>query len=112
MRLFNQRNPNRRVFLATSCGSLASTIAYGRTACGQHGDQSAAKNDRPQFGLIGAGYQPDIKRRGRGFAIGKQALDHADLVAVCEVDSVAGENAVENLSGGKAPLVDDYRKVI
>lgn len=72
----------------------------------------AQKNDRPTFGLIGAGWQPDTKRRGRGIAIGGQATNFADVSVICELDSVAALYANQKIAGGKAQLVDDYRRVL
>ena len=97
----------RRSFLARSATGLAATsLAYGK----QHA--IAAKNDRPAVGLIGAGWQPDTKRRGRGQAIGQQATAFGDVVTICELDSVAADFANEHISDGKATLVKDYRTVI
>lgn len=64
------------------------------------------------MGLIGAGWQPDTKRQGRGQAIGQQAIEFGDVVTICELDSVAADFANERISGGKAKLVSDYRLVL
>lgn len=97
----------RRAFLAHSIAvASASKITYSNHLA------FAAKNDRPTFGLIGAGWQPDTRRQGRGIAIGGQATKFADVAVICELDSVAAEYANEKITGGKAELVDDYRRVL
>lgn len=97
----------RRTFLKHSIAVAgASGIAYSNHSA------FAAKNDRPTFGLIGAGWQPDTKRQGRGIAIGSQAAKFADVAVICELDSVAADYANEKITGGKAELVDDYRRVL
>jgi len=42
---------------------------------------TAAENDCPHLALLGAGWQPDTQRRGRGIAIGRQAAAFGDIVA-------------------------------
>lgn len=75
--------------------------------------QSAkSANDRLQFGLIGAGWRPDIKRNGRGIAIGRQAAKLGDVVAICEVDTVAAEYAAEKVSNGQATAYHDYQELL
>ncbi|MDV6029547.1 MAG: Gfo/Idh/MocA family oxidoreductase [Phycisphaera sp. RhM] len=97
----------RRTFLARcASGIAATTVAY------QSGTTIAAKNDRPVFGLIGAGWQPETKRQGRGIAIGTQAASLADIPVICELDSVAAGFANQKICGGKATIVDDYRRVL
>jgi len=98
----------RRVFLARSASATAATLAYAKGLPAE----SADKNDRPAVAVIGAGWQPEVRRFGRGMKIGQQAAEFADVAVVCEVDTVAGDRAVQDLSGGKADLVDDYRRVI
>ena len=97
----------RRTFLARSASAVAATAAG-------YSSQSAiaSKNDRPTFGLIGAGWQPQTKRQGRGIAIGSQAAELGDVAEICELDTVAAEFANQRVSGGKADLVDDYRRVL
>ncbi|QEF98981.1 Inositol 2-dehydrogenase [Stieleria maiorica] len=97
----------RRTFLARGASGLAaSTVAY------HFRDATAAKNDRPTVGLIGAGWQPETKRQGRGIAIGSQAARLADIPVICELDTVAAEFANHKICGGKATIVDDYRRVL
>jgi predicted dehydrogenase len=104
---------NRRVFLARG---VAGCAAAGAAAAGvvtyPRSTALAAKNDRPVFGLIGAGWQPQTRRRGRGIAIGKQAAPFGEIASICEVDTVAAEYAQEHVAGGRARHVDDYRRVL
>ncbi|TWT93024.1 Gfo/Idh/MocA family protein [Neorhodopirellula pilleata] len=107
------RRVNRRVFLARSTLAYVSTsVAYTCWAAGGNHVNANDKNDRPKVALIGAGWQPDKRRRGRGLEIGKQATAHADLVAICEVDSVAAKFAHQTLTQGRCELLSDYRQII
>ena len=98
---------SRRVFLAR----CATTAAASSLAYASHSAYSA-KNDRPTFGLIGAGWVPSTKRKGRGIAIGAQAAKLGDIAMLCEIDSVAAEYANRQVAGGKASVVEDYRRVL
>lgn len=103
----------RRSFLVRSTLAYASTsVAYNQWIAEPNQLIASEKNDRPLVALIGAGWQPDKRRRGRGLEIGKQALAHADLVAICEVDSVAGRFARQSLTQNRCELLTDYRKII
>lgn len=103
---------NRRVFLAT-CAVASSFVDY-RAATGNENSatENDSKNDRPRFGLIGAGWQPDWKRQGRGIAIARQAQQLGDVSMVCEVDAVAGQWSQNELGAQSTQLVDDYRRVL
>jgi predicted dehydrogenase len=97
----------RRTFLARCTASGASgALLYSSESV------IAAKNDRPTFGLIGAGWQPETKRQGRGIAIGRQAVELADVAVVCDLDSEAAEYANHRVSEGRAAIVDDYRRIL
>ncbi|MEM9585806.1 MAG: Gfo/Idh/MocA family oxidoreductase, partial [Planctomycetota bacterium] len=100
-------NITRRTFLARSTTAVAATsVAYHARG------QDLEKNDRPVLGLIGAGYQPDTKRQGRGIAIGRQAAKLGDIAMIAEVDSVASDYANRHVAEGKANCVIDYRSVV
>ncbi|MEL6109385.1 MAG: Gfo/Idh/MocA family oxidoreductase, partial [Planctomycetota bacterium] len=98
--------PNRRLFLASAASVLGGIANNARLAA------NTLRNNRPVFGLIGAGYQPDTRRVGRGVAIGKQAAKLGDVTAICEIDSEAGEYAVKNIGKQRARLVRDYRTIL
>jgi predicted dehydrogenase len=97
----------RRTFLARCAAGLSATGLVDQ--CGR---AFAATNDRPAVGLIGAGWQPETKRRGRGIALGRQAATQADVVTICDVDSVAAEFAQQTITGGKAAVARDYHDVL
>lgn len=98
--------PNRRLFLASSTSALGGIATSARLRA------NTLLNDRPVFGLIGAGYQPDTRRVGRGVAIGRQAAAVGDVTAICEIDSEAGQYAVNKVSENRARLVSDYRDIL
>ncbi len=88
---------------AASCGVFSSTSAKAA---------SDSPNSRPKIAVIGCG--------GQGTGDGYRALEFADMVAVCDVDSAHAERAkagyTERIAEkGKAPQIDvheDYRAII
>ena len=102
---------NRRIFLMQSAAAFG-TLAAGKSRAQETSKRVRSKNERPVFGLIGAGYQQDTRRVGRGIAIGKQAAALGDVAMICEIDSVAAEHAAAKVGRGRAKLVHDYREVI
>lgn len=101
----------RRDVLGNAAGMLAAACAHGLVA-GESPAPSRSALARPRIALLGAGWLPGIKRQGRGIAIGNQALAHAELTTICEVDAVAGEYANRILCQGKGKVVTDYRQVL
>ena len=103
-------NFNRRNFFGST-----SAIAAG-TAFGFFSERdviaSQSPNSRPTFALIGCG--------GQGTGDGRRALNHGDVVAVCDVDSAHSSYAkaayTRRMSqAGKQVSInvyDDYRAVI
>ena len=75
-----KQSTSRRDFLKTSAtvASVASTPYFFSTAQAQDAKSQSA-NDRPIVGCIGTG--------DRWNAVGPQALNYADCVAVCDVDA-------------------------
>ncbi|MEZ6045954.1 MAG: Gfo/Idh/MocA family oxidoreductase [Planctomycetaceae bacterium] len=111
--LDKQQTPTttRRNFLKLSAGLFAA----GVSPLGPHSSSLSyadSPNERLQFGLIGTGWREDIKRTGRGMEIGRQAKKHANLVALCDVDSVALNRADEQLGEGKAELYHNYEEIL
>lgn len=102
---------SRRVFLARSATALAAT-SVGYAASAQSDAAAPAKNDRPSFALIGAGYQPATKRQGRGIAVGKAAAKLGDIAMICELDQQAADFAAQRVGNGAAQMVDDYRRCL
>lgn len=103
-----KRGLDRRSFLGAAGGSLAAAV-YVRESSGQ---EDRLANARPQVAVLGAGWRPDIKRVGRGVAIGRQAAKYSDVVALAEVDSVAAEYANAKVCGGEAQVYEDYRDLL
>lgn len=97
-------NETRRSFLkqsvaATSTGLILpdwlADFAYGNTL------RRKSNNDRLKLGSIGVG--------GRGSAIMRNALEFADLVAVCDVDQTRCEKARGET---QAATYEDYRALL
>jgi len=103
---------NRRNFLKTSAALSAAAVApYYFAPSNVMADEAKAKspNDRPILGCIGTGDRWD--------AVGPQALNFADCVAVCDVDSehaAKGKERVEKKQGTerKVEVFEDYRKLL
>jgi predicted dehydrogenase len=104
---------SRRQFLKTSAAVAASVPYFGwtRPTIGQEA-QTPSKNDRPILGCIGTG--------DRWNAVGPQAMNFADCVAVCDVDSNHAEKGKtrsldRNAKKGRERTVEvyeDYRKLL
>jgi len=98
----------RRSFLQTTSGAAAAaaTIPYIFTSSAAHADD--AKKDRPTLGCIGTG--------SRWGSVGPAAMNHADCLAVCDVDknhAEQGANRVRKKEGqGEPEIYEDYRKVL
>src|SRR5207253_6817540 len=113
--LMSHSNASRREFLKTSAAAAAAAsmpyFAWGSPLIAQDA-KTESKNDRPILGCIGTGDRWD--------AVGPQAMNFADCVAVCDVDSehaAKGKTkALEsNAKKGRERQVDvyeDYRKVL
>jgi hypothetical protein len=88
MSAMSRLNVNRRVFLQSAAGLAAATTAtpYFFTGTPSLAAESAAKNDRPHVGLIGAG--------GRGRGDMNDAAKFGEVVAVCDVDRLQAERGM------------------
>ena len=97
--------PSRRSFLkTTAAGSIAAL-----TPCVFHNTRLMSAeyrclNDKASIGLIGAG--------GMGVGNMDAAKEWVDVVAIADADSGHAKRANEKLSGGRADVFDDYRKVL
>src|SRR5262245_39260991 len=107
-------NANRRQFLKTSAALTAASVPYfvwGSPLIAQDA-KTESKNDRPLLGCIGTG--------DRWNAVGPQAMNFSDCVAVCDVDANHAEKGKtraleQNSRKGRERTVDvyeDYRKVL
>ncbi|WP_255715204.1 Gfo/Idh/MocA family protein [Rhodopirellula halodulae] len=94
---------HRRRFLGQSVALSAATLAPAHLRSTVAAETESA-NDRPGLALVGAGRMGHNHMR---FAKGM-----CDVVAVCDVDQNHRDKAVQNLSGGKARGVNDYREVL
>src|SRR3954466_4461078 len=111
----SRNRSSRRQFLATSAAVTAAAsvpyFAWERLTVAQDA-QTASKNDRPLLGCIGTG--------DRWNAVGPQAMNFADCVAVCDVDSEHAAKGKakaleQNAKKGRERTVEvyeDYRKVL
>ena len=93
----SRTNASRRQFLQTSAAAAAVAAPYfswGSHVIAQDA-KTASKNDRPLLGCIGTG--------DRWNAVGPQAMNFADCVAVCDVDS-------EHVAKGKTKALDQNAK--
>ena len=99
--------PSRRDFLRVSTAAIAGTSFLPHRAWTRSSLAAVAKrspNERPHIGAIGVG--------GRGRGITRQALRFGELVAVADVDLRHAEQTRDQLSGGKAAVYQDYRRLL
>src|SRR3954451_4489680 len=110
----SRNNASRRDFLKTTSAAAAASVPYfswGSPLIAQDA-KTQSKNDRPILGCIGTG--------DRWNAVGPQAMNFADCVAVCDVDSdhaaKAKNKAIEvNSKKGRERTVEvyeDYHKLL
>ncbi|WP_390180006.1 Gfo/Idh/MocA family protein [Rhodopirellula bahusiensis] len=98
-----QSSTTRRRFLSRSAALSVATLAPTHLRSVLSAEPDSA-NDRPGLALVGAG------RMGHNHL--RFAKGMCDVVAVCDVDQNHRQKAVQNLSGGKALGVNDYREVL
>lgn len=106
---------SRRQFLATAGGASATALfaPYFFSSQAVADDaKSTSKNDRPLVGCIGVG--------DRWNAVGPQAMEFGDCVAVCDVDTAMTDKAVKTVTDKqskagrdrKVEVFGDYRKLL
>ena len=96
---------NRRDFIrVTTAAAAASTIPSAFAVNRSFAQATGSKNDRIPIGLIGAG--------GMGMGNMNSAKQWLDVVAIADADEGRRNRANEQLSGGKAAVHEDYRKVL
>lgn len=97
---------SRRGFLksttATSIAAMTTPYFFGNTQ--PMTSEYRCLNDMAPIGLIGAG--------GMGVGNMKSAAKYVDVVAIADVDSGRAAKANADLSGGKADVYGDYRKIL
>jgi predicted dehydrogenase len=97
--------PSRRRFMQTTAGVTAlASVPYFYSQTRTLAQETRSKNDRIAIGVIGAG----------GMANGNMgaAKEWVDVVAIADVDSERAESSNQRMSGGKAKVYEDYRKVL
>jgi predicted dehydrogenase len=95
----------RRTFLKSSLAVAATTsVPYFSSRQRTLADDIASKNDRVPIGLIGAG--------GMGCGNMRSAAAFLDVVAIADVDAGRRDKANVSLSGGKAKVYEDYRRIL
>ena len=106
-RLSSRRVSTRRSFLKQSVASASAAATGGGLVpyifTSSPAAAATASGDRPLIGCIGLG--------GQGSWNMELAMKHADVAAVCDVDSNRLAEARKN-AGGKADMYDDYRKLL
>ena len=73
--------------------------------------KAQSANDRVTFGAIGTGQRFGVVKTQKLRGVGGNAAKYGDFVMVCDADSQRREQA-KALLGGKAAMVEDYRKVL
>jgi predicted dehydrogenase len=99
----------RRFLESTTTLAAAGSVGYLSSTSPV---RAAGPNDRPQIAVIGCG--------GQGTGDGRRAQDHADIVAVCDVDTSHSAYAKAGYTRrmaakGKQAMIDvydDYRAII
>ncbi|MDE0864733.1 MAG: Gfo/Idh/MocA family oxidoreductase [Rubripirellula sp.] len=99
----------RRFLESTTTLAAAGSVGYLTSTSPV---RAAGPNDRPQIAVIGCG--------GQGTGDGRRAQDHADIVAVCDVDTSHSAYAKAGYTRrmaakGKQAMIDvydDYRAII
>ena len=98
-------NRSRREFLRNSAAAGAAvSVPYFFSKSKTLADETKSKNDRFAIGLIGAG--------GMGNGNMCSAKDYLDVVAIADADKSRQDSTNKSLSGGKADVYDDYRKIL
>jgi predicted dehydrogenase len=110
----NSRSASRRQFLKTTAVASAAAVPYFAWKAPLIGQdaKTQSKNDRPILGCIGTG--------DRWNAVGPQAMNFADCVAVCDVDSKHADKGKtrsleQNAKKGRERTVEvyeDYRQLL
>lgn len=101
-------NQSRRKFLKTTVGAAtaAAAVPYFTTSV-QAQDAAVAASDRLTLGCIGTGSRWD--------AVGPNAMQFADCVAVCDVDAkhaAKGAERVKKQQGREVDVYEDYQKIL
>ena len=108
----------RREFLATTTAAATSGLLTPQLAAltfagtPREPDIPRAAGEQLRFAVIGAGWRPDIRRVGRGVALGQQAAKLGEVPVVCEVDTIARDFALDRITSGRGVGCDDFHDVL
>lgn len=102
----------RRRFLGETSAGVLATASIPFVFSSREAKAADSPNERPHVALIGCG--------GQGTGDGLRAIDYADIVAVCDVDSSHSERTKElyvekTAKKGREPHIDvyeDYRAIV
>ena len=108
----SRRVTSRREFLGTSAAAVAAPYFFSNSLLMAQDAKTRSTSDRPILGCIGTG--------DRWNAVGPQAMNFADCVAVCDVDanmtSKSKQKALDsNSKKGRqrdVEVFEDYRKLL
>lgn len=105
----SSKHSRRRFLQSTSAAAALASVPYIFTASGAKADDvnSASKNERPVLGCIGTGSRWD--------AVGPNAMEFSDCVAVCDVDEKHRNKAkevVKKRQNRDVEQFEDYRKIL
>ena len=101
--MLQSRTSRRRFLKASALVATGAFIPYFETADAEERTKPRSANDRARIGAIGMRYQ--------GTVITDKAVEHGDVVAICDVDEEVGKKTVEHY-GGKADFYVDHRKML
>lgn len=99
-----QHHVSRRDFIKTTAAGAALTTGVGYWSSVEAKEDSTSPNEVIRFACIGVG--------GKGGSDSKDAADHGDIVAICDVDDNTLENRAKDEKFAKAQKFNDYRKLI
>ncbi|MGH7128696.1 MAG: Gfo/Idh/MocA family protein, partial [Planctomycetaceae bacterium] len=109
----SRQQQTRRDFLkTTAAATFAAGVPFWFPAQRAAAFNSRSPNERPVIGCIGTG--------SRWNAVGPQAANYGDVVAVCDVDARHAQKAHDKIAGlesqqgqdRKIEIHEDYRKIL
>ncbi len=100
----SNHNSRRQFLKSSSVVAAGVSMPYFFSAKPGMAFATESKNDRVPIGLIGAG--------GMGCGNMRAASQWVDVVAIADADQNRQQSANKQLSGGKADIYDDYRKIL
>jgi predicted dehydrogenase len=99
-----RHNVSRRDFIKTTTAGAALTAGVGYWSSAAAKDDSKSPNEVIRFACIGVG--------GKGDSDSKDASEHGDIVAICDVDDNTLNRRAKHEKFANAQKFNDYRKLI